>query len=66
MTVVITTVTFIGVLLRWIMSFILEDMIESGSDIEQYVDLRHVKYLIENAYSKYVFDDPFDRDSMPE
>ncbi len=45
---------------------ILEDMAESGSGIGQYVDLEQIKYLIENAYSEYVFDDPFSRNSMPE
>lgn len=45
---------------------IIEKMIENDSDIKQYADLDNIKYLIENAYSEYVFDDPFTRSSLPE
>ncbi len=44
---------------------ILERMVESNSEVEQYVDVDNIKYLIDNAYSGYVFDDPFSRSSMP-
>lgn len=40
---------------------ILERMVEQHSAVEQYADSGRINDLIENAYSKFVFEDPFSR-----
>lgn len=45
---------------------ILKNMVDNGSGIEKYVDLSQIDMLIENAYSGYVFADPYSQSSMSE
>lgn len=45
---------------------ILQNMVESNSSLKQYTNLGSIEYLNYNAYSGFVFENPFKRNSMPD
>ncbi len=45
---------------------VLTDMAKNNSSIKEYIDSDHINELINNAYSEYVFEDPFIRSGISE